>query len=130
MQIQQRVPAQAAVVRTRLAAPPDTDETLKTFVLQWFEQMRTGQIDRSLLSSEYDAHLTDEAVQGMSQHLTAYEFGASPIGVNVLRRHATPNQTFYLTKILFPRGDAASLLFGFNQSGRITGVSLMSMAGD
>jgi hypothetical protein len=130
MQTQQRVPARAAVVRTRLTTPSQSNEALQAFFLRWFEQMRTGKIDRSLLSSEYSAHLSDEAVHGMSQHLTSYEFGASPIAVDVLRQHTTASQTFYLTKILFPRGDAASLLFGFNQDGKITGVSLMSMAGD
>jgi hypothetical protein len=33
------------------------------------------------------------------------------------------------TEFLFPRGDAASLLFGFNAKNQITGVSLLSMAG-
>lgn len=130
MQTPHHVPVQAAAVRARLAAPANTDQALETFALRWFEQMRTGQIDRTLLSPEYDAHLSDEAVQNMSQHLTAYEFGASPIGVQVLRQHSTASQSFYLTKILFPRGDAASLLFGFNRDSKITGVSLMSMAGD
>ncbi len=88
--------------------------------------MRTGQIDRSRLSSEYDAHLTDNALKQMSEYLRAYEFGASPVG----RSPSTGEQAFHLTKILFPRGDAASLLFGFNRDGKITGVSLMSMAGD
>jgi hypothetical protein len=66
----------------------------------------------------------------MSRHLASYEFGASPIGVHVPRRHATRRQIFYPTKILFPRGDVASLLFGCNRDGKLTGVSLTSMAGD
>jgi hypothetical protein len=32
--------------------------------------------------------------------------------------------------LLFPRGDAASLLLGFNAERKITGVNLMSTAGD
>jgi len=39
-------------------------------------------------------------------------------------------QTFYVVKLVFPRGDAASLLLGFNAESKITGISLMSMAGD
>jgi hypothetical protein len=39
-------------------------------------------------------------------------------------------QTFYVVKLVFPRGDAASLLFGFNAEGKITGIGIMSMAGD
>jgi hypothetical protein len=33
-------------------------------------------------------------------------------------------------KIVFPRGDAAGMMMGFNAEGKITGVSLLSMAGD
>jgi hypothetical protein len=132
MEIQHRVPMQASAVRVKLTPPADTqiEATFEAFVLSWFEQMRTGQIDRSRLSPEHNAHLTDRAVKHLSEYLRAYEFGASPIGVNVLRSHSAGEQTFHLTKVLFPRGDAASLLFGFNQDVKVTGVSLMSMAGD
>ncbi len=40
------------------------------------------------------------------------------------------DQTFHVVKIAFPRGDAASLMLGFNARGKITGITLMSMAGD
>ncbi|MGA8198136.1 MAG: hypothetical protein WB902_32790 [Acetobacteraceae bacterium] len=40
------------------------------------------------------------------------------------------DQTFYLMKLMFPRGDATSLLFGFNSAGKITGIGVESMAGD
>jgi hypothetical protein len=33
-------------------------------------------------------------------------------------------------KLIFRRGDAASLLFGFDVEGKIVGVAIMSMAGD
>jgi hypothetical protein len=33
-------------------------------------------------------------------------------------------------KLVFPRGDAASLLFGFDAEGEITGTTVMSLAGD
>jgi hypothetical protein len=69
-------------------------------------------------------------IRHMSRFLREYEFGASPLGAHVMRKHEIGEQTFYPTKILFPRGDAASLLFGFNSAGKVTGVSLMSMAGD
>jgi hypothetical protein len=35
-----------------------------------------------------------------------------------------------VVKILYPRGDAASLLIGLNTEGKITGISFLSMAGD
>jgi hypothetical protein len=106
------------------------DDNLEDLVLNWFAQMHAGQIDRTQLTPEYSAHLSDEAVQQMSRFLAEYHYGASPLGAQILRRHASGDQTFCLAKILFPRGDAASLLFGFNQNRKITGISLMSMAGD
>jgi hypothetical protein len=37
---------------------------------------------------------------------------------------------FYQVKLVFPRGDAASLLFSFDAEGTITGTIVMSLAGD
>jgi hypothetical protein len=49
---------------------------------------------------------------------------------HILLSRTIGEQTFYLVKLHFPRGDAASLLFGFNAEGKITGIGIMSMAGD
>lgn len=119
-------------VHARLKSPvaARTSDNLEGLVLHWFAQMHAGQIDRMQLAPEYSAHLTDEAVQQMSQFLQEYHFGASPIGARIVRKHAEGDQTFCVAKVLFPRGDAASFLFGFNQQSQITGISLMSMAGD
>jgi hypothetical protein len=126
-------PAKNSIQVTPVNALPTedarTDEHVNTFALQWFAQMRVGQIDRTHLSVDYNVHLTDEAIAAMSEYLCRYEFGAEPVGVHVMRRRTGLDQAFYLMKILFPRGDAAGLLFGFDTSGKITGVSLMSMAG-
>jgi hypothetical protein len=70
------------------------------------------------------------AIEQMSRYLTAYEFGALPLDAHVMQTRETQTQKFYLGKIVFPRGDAPSLMMGFNADGKITGVSLMSMAGD
>jgi hypothetical protein len=114
-------------------APPSsarTEQIVESLALEWFERMRTGQIDRRQLTAAYSAQLTDDAVQGMSRYLKKYEYGASPTGAKVLQTRTAGEQTFYVVKIAFPRGDAASLLLGFNSEGKITGISLMSMAGD
>jgi hypothetical protein len=66
----------------------------------------------------------------MSAYLNEYKYGASPIGAKILRTRSTGEQSFYDVKLTFPRGDAASLLLGFNDKGKITGIVLMSMAGD
>jgi hypothetical protein len=110
-------------------APP-TDEQLEGLVLHWFAQMHAGQIDRMQLAPEYGAHLSDVAVSQMSEYLKAYHFGASPTGCHIMRKETRGDQDFCVAKVLFPRGDSASLLFGFNRDGKITGISLMSMAGD
>ncbi len=107
-----------------------TPEGVEALALQWFARMRTGEIDRSQLAPEYDAHLTVRAVEDMSRYLKAYEFGALPLEARVLKTSDAGTQRFHVVKILFPRGDAASLLMGLNADGKITGISLMSMAGD
>jgi hypothetical protein len=103
---------------------------IEALALRWFADMREGKINRSELAPEYDAHLTDHAVEHMSRHLKRYDFGHLPLEAHVLQTRKSGSQTFHVVKIHFPRGDAASLLMGFNRDGRITGISLMSMAGD
>lgn len=132
MQVSNQLAASVAGVRAKLATPASTrtNGSVESLALQWFEQMRTGQIDRTQLAARYSAHLTEDAVQGMSRFLTAYEYGASPIAARIIRTHSAGEQTFHLVKLIFPRGDAASLLFGFDRTGKITGISLLGMAGD
>ncbi len=113
------------------AAPPTsmaTDESVKAFALEWYAQMQAGKFDRSQYATAYGARLTPEAVQAMSQHLNQY--GASPLRAEIMKERSVENQKFYLVKFIFPRGDAASLLFGFDAEGKITGIGVESMAGD
>ena len=107
-----------------------TENSVETLALEWFGRMETGQIDRTQLAAGYSTQLTDDAVQGISRYLKKHEYGAPPAGAKVLKTRTIGEQTFYVVKLLFPRGDAASLLFGFDAEGKITGISLMSMAGD
>ena len=39
-------------------------------------------------------------------------------------------ERIHVVKIVFPRGDAASLMMGFSGDGKITGVAVGGMAGD
>jgi hypothetical protein len=105
-----------------------TEDGMKAFALQWFAQMQAGKIDRTQYTAAYGAQLTDDAVQAMSHHLN--EYGASPLRAEMMQKRSVDNQTLYKVKLIFPRGDAASLLFGFDVEGKITGVAIMSMAGD
>jgi hypothetical protein len=121
-------------VATALAGSPSpssapTENSVETLALEWFAKMRTGQIDRTQLAADYSAQLTDDAVQAMSRYLKEYEYGASPTGAQVLKTRTIGEQTFYVVKLVFPRGDAASLLVGLNAEGKITGINIVGMAG-
>jgi len=105
-----------------------TEDDMKAFALQWFAQMQAGKIDRTQYTVAYGAQLTDDAVQAMSHHLN--EYGAPRRRAEIMQKRSVDNQTFYKVKLIFPRGDSASLLFGFDVEGKITGVAIMSMAGD
>src|SRR5271157_6336211 len=112
-------------------APPagvPTEEGMRAFALQWFAQMQAGKIDRTQYTAAYGAQLTDDAVQAMSHHLN--EYGAALIRGEIIQKRSVDNQTFYKVKLIFPRGDAASFMFGFDAEGKITGIAIMSMAGD
>ena len=53
-----------------------------------------------------------------------------PPGAEILRTRTFSDQTIYLVKLVFPRGDAAAMLVGFDTEGKITGIDFVSMAGD
>jgi hypothetical protein len=118
----------AALADPASPAGGPAEYSVTTLALQWFAQMQAGQLDRTQLTAAYSAQLTDETVRETSRYLNQY--GASPIGAQILQSRTVGEQTFYLVKLLFPRGDAASLLFGFNEECKITGIGIMSMAGD
>ncbi len=105
-------------------------DSVEGFAIRLFARMRSGDIDRSQLVPEYSAHLTDAAVHAMSRYLQTHDYEALPLSAQVVKTHQSGEQTFHVVKILFPRGDAASLMFAFNTAGKITGISLLGMAGD
>ena len=114
-----------------LADPPSnapSEDSVKALALQWYTQMQAGQLDRAQLTAAYSAQLTDDAVREMSHAVNLY--GASPKTTQILQSRTIGEQRFYLVKLVFPRGDAASLLIGFDSHGKITGINFMSMAGD
>ena len=105
-----------------------TEETVPAFALHWFKEIQAGRIDRTQYAAAYATQLTDDAVKAISEALNAY--GAAPIVAQVLHKETTTGQTLYIVKFVFPRGDAASFLLGFDTNGKITGVAPQSMAGD
>jgi hypothetical protein len=92
------------------------------------KEIQADQTDRSEYASAYAAQLTDDAVKGMSQALNRY--GASPLSAGIVQTRKEGEQTFYTVKFIFRRGDATSLLFGFDSGGKITGIAIGGLAGD
>ncbi len=119
-------PPQAVPTGTSASGP--TDDKVAAFALQWLTQMQAGKIDRTQYTAAYGAQLTDGAVQDMSRHLNQY--GATPIGADVVRHRKIDDQTFYVVKVIFPRGDATGLLLRLDVADKITGIDVVSLAGD
>jgi hypothetical protein len=111
---------------TSVRAPADA--AAAALALRWFTQMQAGRIDRSQYATAYSAQLTDGAVLEMARRLNQY--GASPIGADVVGTRRIGEQTFYVVRINLPRGDATGLLLGLDAANKITGIDFVSMAGD
>lgn len=107
-----------------------TDKSVEAIALQWFGRMRTGQIDRTQLTDQFSALLTRDAVQKVSAFLNKYKYGASPITARIMQTRIAGDQIIYDVKLIFPRGDSASLVLGFDENGKITGIALSSVAGE
>jgi hypothetical protein len=69
-----------------------------------------------------------EAVARMAHDLNAY--GAAPLRAEIVKTTKEGDQTFAIVQFVFPRGDATSLMFGFDTSGKVTGVALGGLVGD
>jgi hypothetical protein len=116
----------SADTATPAGAPGETGVT--AWAMQWFEEMQAGRTDRSEYAPTYRAQITDDAVTEMSHALNKY--GAAPLRAENVQTRKSGEQTFYVVKFVFPRGDATSMLFGFDTAGKITGVGVGGMAGD
>ena len=122
--------AVASFFAYRVANSAPTNSSVSDLALRWFAQMEAGQIDRRQLASEYNGQLTDAAVHDMSRYLSEYNYGVPPTRAEVVQARNMGEQTVYEVKLIYPRGDAATLLMGFNAKRQITGISLLGMAGD
>jgi hypothetical protein len=103
---------------------PSSAESVKVFALDWFERLQAGQIDRAQMTVTLSEALTDESVEEMSHHLKSY---GPATGGEITQDRKIQNQTFYVVKLFLERGDALSLLIGFDDGGKITGVTFPSM---
>jgi hypothetical protein len=109
-------------------APSPTQAGMTAFAMHWFKEMQASRTDRSQYAAAYRAQVTDDAVKEMAHALN--EYGASPLRAEIAQTRKMGEQTFYFVKFVFPRGDATSLLFGFDAAGRITAIGVGALAGD
>ncbi len=110
------------------AAAAPTADAVAAFAMHWFTETQAGRTDRSQYAPAFGAEVTTAAVATMSHDLNRY--GAAPLRAEIVESRKEGGQTFYTIKFVFPRGDATTLVFGFDAAGRITGVAPAGMAGD
>jgi hypothetical protein len=103
---------------------PNSADSVKVFALDWFERLQGGQIDRALMTVALSETLTDGSVEEMSRYLKSY---GPATGDEITQNRRIQDQTFYVVKLFLQRGDALSLLIGFDDNGRISGVTFPSM---
>jgi hypothetical protein len=107
-----------------LPIDPSSADSVKVFALDWFARLQAGQIDRTRMTSALSRALTDDSVEEMSRYLKAY---GPATGDEITQNRRIEDQTFYVVKLFLQRGDALSLLIGFDDGGKITGVTFPSM---
>ncbi|WP_294535136.1 hypothetical protein [uncultured Rhodoblastus sp.] len=107
---------------------PTDSAGLSAWAMRWFTEMMAGRTDRSQYATAFASQVTDAAVAGMAHDLN--EYGAAPLRAEIVQTRKDGDQTFAIVKFVFPRGDATSLLFGFDTAGKITGVAVGGIAGD
>jgi hypothetical protein len=103
---------------------PNSADSVKAFALDWFERLQAGQIDRAQMTVTLSKTLTDQSVEEMSRYLKSY---GPATGDEIAQNRRIEDQTFYVVKLFLQRGDALSLLIGFDDGGKITGVTFPSM---
>jgi len=121
-------PIAAARADAAVPAVAPAEASVTAWAMHWFTEMQAGRTDRSRYAAAYRIQVTDDAVKAMSHALN--EYGASPLHAEIVQTRKIDEQTFYVVKFVFPRGDATSLLFGFDAAGKITGIGVGGLAGD
>ncbi len=116
--------AGAATTPGRQASSADAGPSTKALALRWYRALQAGRIDRSRLTRDYSDYLSEGAIAAMSRYLRSYGDAGS---ADVLRTRVIGDQTFYYYKLYLARGDAITMLIGFNADGKITGITFPSM---
>ncbi len=111
-----------------VVAQPTDPAGISVRAMRWFTEMMAGRTDRTQYAAAFAPQVTDAAIAGIAQDLNKY--GAAPLRAEIVKIKRDGDQTFAIVKFVFPRGDATSLLFGFDAAGKITGIAVGGMAGD
>jgi hypothetical protein len=101
-----------------------SSDGVKAFALQWFTHLQEGQLDRTQMTTALSENLSEGAVEEMSHYLKSY--GPADRG-EIIENRKIDDQTFYFLKLFLQRGDALTLLVGFDENGKMTGVTFPSM---
>ena len=101
---------------------------MDALVLEWFADIHAGCVDRDRLSGDYSRHLTDAMVQSMFECMKEHDCGAATVGRRSFANNPLVRGEFYA--VVFPCADSTSPLSAFDRPGKITAISLRSMAGD
>ena len=124
----------AVLIATMLTGPvatvfgdpidPTSSDGIKIFALQWFERLQTGEIDRTQMTAALNENLTDDSVKEMARYLKSY---GPATGDEIIQTRKIQDQTFYVVKLFLQRGDALSMLIGFDENAKITGITFPGM---
>ena len=114
--------AESAPIAAKTAAE------LTTWAMRWITEVMAGRTERSQYAPAFGPQVTTEAIARMAHDLNAY--GAAPLRAEIVQTKEDGDQAFAVVKFVFPRGDATSLLFGFDAAGKVTGIAVGGMAGD
>jgi hypothetical protein len=103
---------------------PASGDSVKAFALEWFGLLQAGEIDRTQMTTELSETLTEDSVKEMSRIVASYGPATND---EIVENREIDDQTFYVVKLFLKRGDAVSLLIGFSENGKITGVTFPSL---
>jgi hypothetical protein len=101
-------------------------ERVQKSAVEWFDRMRTGQIDRTQLSADFNAQLTDATVETTSRFLQAHGY----VEAKLVDTRTAGDETLYTVKLYFAHGNATNLQISVDDNGKFSDISLLNANGD
>src|ERR1700722_17697995 len=97
-------------------------ERVQKSAVEWFDRMRTGQIDRTQLSADFNAQLTDATVETTSRFLQAHGYVESPTAATLVDTKTAGDETLYTVKLSFAQGKATNLQISVGDDGKYNDI--------